>query len=47
MRVMKRKLTENNAALYDALVVPVMSRLESLVAPPFGKNLVAVARKKR
>lgn len=46
MRVMKKRLTANNAAFYDAVVIPIMSRIESIVSPPLGKNLIAVARKK-
>ncbi|MFZ3043631.1 MAG: class I SAM-dependent methyltransferase [Minisyncoccia bacterium] len=46
MRVLKRRLTGNNAVLYDRFVVPIMSRIESLIPPPLGKNLMAVARKK-
>jgi SAM-dependent methyltransferase len=30
---------------FDRLVVPLMSRLENLIAPPVGKNLLMVARK--
>ncbi len=47
MRVMRKRLTGNNAAFYDAVVVPLMSRIESFISFPLGKNLVAVARKKR
>ncbi len=32
--------------LYDRVVVPVMSRVERLIPPPVGKNLLLVARKK-
>lgn len=32
-------------AAYDKLVVPVMSRFESLVKPPIGKNVLLVAEK--
>ncbi len=34
-----------NVTLYDRLVVPVMRRVESVVKPPLGKNLLLVARK--
>jgi SAM-dependent methyltransferase len=44
-RLLKRQLSEGNAALYDSLVVPLMSRLESLMRPSIGKNLIAVAKK--
>ncbi|MEO5335377.1 MAG: class I SAM-dependent methyltransferase [Magnetospirillum sp. WYHS-4] len=33
------------ASLYDRIFVPITRRLETLVAPPFGKNVVLVARK--
>lgn len=47
MKLMKRQVTGDSAALYDSIVVPIMSRVESLISPPLGKNLVAVARKRR
>ncbi|MDO8518317.1 MAG: methyltransferase domain-containing protein [bacterium] len=46
MRVLKQRLGGNTAAWYDSTVVPVMGRIESLMSPPIGKNLVAVARKR-
>jgi SAM-dependent methyltransferase len=46
MRIMKRRLSDGNAAFYDAYIVPVMSKIESVVHPTIGKNLIAVARKK-
>ncbi len=33
------------AALYDRCVVPVARRVERLIRPPFGKNLISVARR--
>jgi SAM-dependent methyltransferase len=47
IKLMKTSLVEGNVGLYDAIVVPIMSRLESLIPPPIGKNLIAVARKRR
>jgi 2-polyprenyl-3-methyl-5-hydroxy-6-metoxy-1,4-benzoquinol methylase len=32
-------------AVFDRCVVPAMSRLESMVAPPFGQSLIVVLRK--
>ena len=32
-------------SLYDRLVVPTLRRIETLVPPPIGKNIIAVARK--
>ena len=37
--------TPGQVVLFDRLVVPVMRRVERLVPPPFGKNLVCVARR--
>ena len=31
---------------YDKYFVPVMKTAEKLITPPFGKNLLAIARKK-
>lgn len=43
--LMRRTATGTNVSLYDRLVVPVMRRIEGLVRPPIGKNLILVARK--
>ena len=32
-------------AIFDNCVVPVLSRIESAIAPPFGQSLFAVLRK--
>ena len=32
-------------SFYDRLVVPTLRRIETLVPPPIGKNIIAVARK--
>ena len=45
MKLLKRSPGQNSVRLYDRLVVPVMRRLEAIVYPPFGKNLVLVAQK--
>lgn len=41
------KLTTSsaNVSIYDKLAVPLMRRLESLVTPPVGKNLILVAHR--
>ncbi|MBI4100880.1 methyltransferase domain-containing protein [Candidatus Microgenomates bacterium] len=45
-RLIKRKtLSPTVVKLYDALCVPVVRVVESRVHPPFGKNLLLVARK--
>jgi SAM-dependent methyltransferase len=43
--LLRRGLGAGGVALYDRLVVPPMRRLEGWVAPPFGKNLLLVARR--
>jgi SAM-dependent methyltransferase len=37
--------SERQIQIFDRYVVPVMSRLEDLVRPPFGQSLVAVLQK--
>ena len=44
-KLMKQTLSARNVKLYDRLVVPIAQRLEQLVRPPLGKNLLLVARK--
>lgn len=46
MRLMHGKVNSQSAGTYDSFIVPIMSRIESIVAPFVGKNLIAVARKK-
>jgi len=43
-RVLHRtNIAAGQAKAYDALIVPWLSRLESLIEPPIGSNLVAIA----
>ncbi len=43
-RVMKKThIAAAEAKAYDRLVVPWLSRIESIVAPPIGANLIAIA----
>lgn len=42
-RVLRRRVTPGAVGGYDRWVVPVMRRVESLVPPPIGKNLLVVA----
>lgn len=42
-RVMRRRVTPGAVGGYDRWIVPVMRRLESLIPPPIGKNLLMVA----
>jgi SAM-dependent methyltransferase len=45
-RIFRRQAqSAGQIALFDRCVVPVMSRVESVVAPPFGQSLLAVLRK--
>jgi hypothetical protein len=43
--LLKKTLSGNHVSLYDKIVVPVMRRLESFIAPPIGKNILVVAKK--
>jgi len=42
-----RSVTRGGGAVsaYDSLVVPIMSRVESIIRPPLGKNILLVGRK--
>lgn len=40
-----RSLGGGAVSMYDNLVVPIMRHVESLVSPPFGKNILLVAEK--
>jgi SAM-dependent methyltransferase len=44
-RLLKGGIVGGQVSLYDRWVVPVMSRLEALLPPPVGKNLVIVGVK--
>ena len=45
-RVMKKtNIAVSEAKTYDRLVVPILSRVESMIEPPIGSNLVAIAQK--
>jgi len=46
MRLMRGQLTLAKVATYDRYVVPWMRRIETLRPPPFGKNLILIARKR-
>ena len=43
--LLKQTTSTANVSLYDRIVVPVMRRVESVIPPPIGKNLLLVARK--
>jgi hypothetical protein len=43
-RVMRKtSINARDAKAYDSLVVPWLSRLESILEPPIGSNLIAIA----
>lgn len=45
-RVLKKtSIAPSDAKAYDRLVVPWISRLEQLVPPPIGSNIIAIARR--
>lgn len=44
--LLRRSIGHRSVSLYDKLVVPIMRRAECRVAPPLGKNLLLVARKR-
>ena len=45
-RILKKtNIAASDARTYDRFVVPWLSRLESIVPPPIGSNLVAIAKK--
>ncbi|WP_419166515.1 class I SAM-dependent methyltransferase [Candidatus Palauibacter sp.] len=44
-RLMGQELTPGKVRVYDRLVMPVTSVFRHRIDPPFGKNVVAVARK--
>lgn len=43
--LLRNEMDARSVALYDRVVVPVMRRIEKLVRPPIGKNVLLVARK--
>ena len=44
--VRQRDFSRAQGLIYDRLVVPWLSRVESRIEPPFGKNLLCVARRR-
>jgi hypothetical protein len=41
----KREQSDGQIALFDSVIVPLMSRLEALVPPPFGQSIFTVLEK--
>lgn len=44
-RFLSGGIERGHVSLYDRWVVPVVSRVEAVVPPPFGKNLLVVAKR--
>lgn len=44
IRLLGGELTAPRVARYDRWVIPLTRRLEAFVPPPFGKNLICIAR---
>ena len=43
--LLKKTTTSTNVSLYDSLVVPIAKKIEHLISPVIGKNLILVAEK--
>ncbi|MGZ5035128.1 MAG: hypothetical protein ACXWAC_18195, partial [Usitatibacter sp.] len=43
--LLRRAMAAGSVSLYDRLVVPPMRLIESIAAPPIGKNILLIARK--
>jgi hypothetical protein len=41
----RREQSEDQIAIFDRYLVPVMSRIEAVIPPPFGQSLFAVLEK--
>ena len=44
-KLLRRSLTGSDVSFYDRFVIPIISRIESTIRPPIGKNLLLVVRK--
>lgn len=45
MRWLRLGLSPRSVALYDGVAVPILRRIEPMLRPPIGKNLLAIARR--
>ena len=43
--LLKRPMAAGSVGLYDSLIIPATRALERIIPPPFGKNLLLVAKK--
>jgi SAM-dependent methyltransferase len=43
--ILKKSITGAKVSLYDKAVVPIMKKIEGLIPPPLGKNILIVAQK--
>lgn len=44
-KILKREPNPGNVGFYDKLIIPLCKILESIIPPPIGKNLLAIAQK--
>ena len=43
--LLKQTTTEGNVSLYDKLIVPIMRKVENIMTPMIGKNLILIGQK--
>ena len=43
--LLKKSISAGNVTLYDKLVVPIMRKVERIVTPPTGKNILLIGKK--
>ena len=43
--LLRNTMGKGSVALYDKVAVPIMKRVESVLRPPLGKNVLLIARK--
>lgn len=41
----QKEIQGNQVRFYDRFIVPILSRVERIISPPFGQSLIIVARK--
>lgn len=40
------RIKANQVLVYDKIVLPIMQRVENIITPPIGKNMVLVGKKR-
>ena len=43
--LLEKTLIEDKVSLYDTLVVPILRKIEGIITPPIGKNILLIAQK--